>query len=1014
VRIDALQQGLAAHFEERRAEHPGRLLYLLEHGRFGDSADALLSAVRDALADHSIDSGWWNARSLPLLVAATEVGYDYEGTGTDFWPIFERRFAVFDPFDRQILSRLFETAASRYGLAKPSETPWNLSFCHIAWPVLHAILPSELLQPLTRALREVRGRIDLEATDADLLAPIRSRAVLVNSYRLTAWLDNEVIAASIIRSFLNPSHPPSIGPSAMARITSDLDRDEVAATALRDARRRQKSHGALAAKRPPRRRGPDDIRLAPLVLRRFEQHWSFALKIPQMEEAERVAAREALDTIRWKTQLWGQGRAMPSRNLFSDYPIALGVEALPTSETPLLSDLASTPLTADARAFLESLRVSVSPLLLFADADASGDYAQLQTTTISANSKYILLTGSDHLPPPPSATLSGRIAGYHVIQIDGGASDVAPWLASLGFSVRTSAQFRWVGDVELEQHRPVRRFAAGSRLAFELSSTPGDCTASLMGPDGKASSITGPSPLLGFFMPETVGRYRIGYGDGEATEFDVAERAEPLPILSIDADAGTGSVTDLAMRSVVLRFDSIASVEEAALEIRIESSGREISRATAILPDTPCRLAPAHAIWDELLSERVVRDLLDARSATLTVIVYGLARADFRFEAVLAPFAWSRSESGELEAADESGPLKVYQGVAFEPLRIGALKDQPLSAANSNGGEDVRLFRAGHDLPHVGGGLCVGPKMWRPHDAAQPRTPERLLRRFDEERDKVDARTIIDALISWSAASVDHPLTQYRRGQVVHSLERWTVAQLCGDRWAAAEAQLLRQRGSRFAEAFLNACENLGIGFADVQLPRQQKDLLHRTLLRLMKDRGVALKPAVGGNPLDEEIAAALDEIFNDAYVIVADAIEAVGDTCPFDPDEDIDVGEASETWDTAVKAASRATAMGDLVELLRPLEAGDQLSLADFETMTADESIDLLDVWISKNRPQQHSRAWNRELVEAAFWLLAKPGVAARLAWPAAAQRLLADQFSARAIRYAALRFRGEEMTTQ
>lgn len=970
-------------------------------------------AVRDALAHNSIDSGWWNSRSLPLLVTTTEVGYDYEGTGTDFWPIFERRFAVCDPFDRQILSRLFDAAASRYGLAKPIDSPWNLAFCHIAWPVLHAILPSELLQPLTRALRDVRGRIDLEASDADLLTPIRSRATLFNSYRLIAWLDNEVIAASIIRSFLNPSYPPAIDPGTMARITSDLARDEVAATALRDARRRQKSHETLATKRPPRRRVADDIRLAPLILRRFEQHWSFALKIPQMEEAERVTAREALDTIRWRTQLWGQGRTIPSRNLFSDYPIALGVEALPTADTPLLSELGSLPLTVDARAFLESLRVAVDPVLLFADADAGGDFAQLQTTTISANSKYLILVGPERLPPPPSATLLGRVAGYHIVQIDGGTIDVATWVAQFGLSVRSSAQLRWVGDVELEQHRPVRRFSPGSRLAFELYASAGDCNASLRDPDGKTSSITGPSPLLGYFTPEVTGRYVVAYGDGETTEFDVAERAEPVSILSIDADAGTGSITDLATRAVVLRFDSIASVQEAALEIRIEASGREISRASGILPDTPCRLAPSHAIWDQLLTERVVADLLDARSATLTVIIYGLARADFRFEAVLAPFTWSHSGNGILSATDESGALMVYRGAASEPLRICGLNAPGNSLPSADAGDDVQLFRAGSDAPLVGGGICIGPKIWRASEAVKPRRPDRLLRRFDEERETMDARTIIDALISWSAASVDHPLTQYRRGQVISELERWAVAQLCGERWATAETRLSRQKGSRFAEAFLDGCETLGVGFADVPLPGPQKDLLRRTLLRLMKDRGLQLKPAIGGGPISEEIAALLDELFNDAYVIVADAIEAVGDTCAFDPDEDIDVGEASESWDGAVRAASRATAMGDLIELLRPLEAADRLSLADFETMTADECIDLLEEWISKNRPPQHARAWNRDLVEAAFWLLAKPGVAARLSWRTATQLLLADQFSARAIRYAALRFRGEEAAT-
>ncbi|MBW8837003.1 MAG: hypothetical protein JF605_18650 [Burkholderia sp.] len=64
-----------------------------------------------------------------------------------------------------------------------------------------------------------------------------------------------------------------------------------------------------------------------------------------------------------------------------------------------------------------------------------------------------------------------------------------------------------------------------------------------------------------------------------------------------------------------------------------------------------------------------------------------------------------------------------------------------------------------------------------------------------------------------------------------------------------------------------------------------------------------------------------------------------------------------------------------------------------------------MLHDWIGKNRPPHQARNWSRDLVESAYWLLAKPAVAARLPWRAAAERLLADRFSARAIRYAALR---------
>jgi hypothetical protein len=105
------------------------------------------------------------------------------------------------------------------------------------------------------------------------------------------------------------------------------------------------------------------------------------------------------------------------------------------------------------------------------------------------------------------------------------------------------------------------------------------------------------------------------------------------------------------------------------------------------------------------------------------------------------------------------------------------------------------------------------------------------------------------------------------------------------------------------------------------------------------------------------------------------------------------------------LRAAAREAALIELVDLLRPLDAGDALSLADLESMLPDDVVELLHDWIAKNRPAHHARQWNRDLVESAYWLFARPAVAARLSWKAATERLLADAFSARAIRYAALR---------
>ena len=239
----------------------------------------------------------------------------------------------------------------------------------------------------------------------------------------------------------------------------------------------------------------------------------------------------------------------------------------------------------------------------------------------------------------------------------------------------------------------------------------------------------------------------------------------------------------------------------------------------------------------------------------------------------------------------------------------------------------------------------------------------------------------------------------------MRQLDGWLVEQLCGLRWAELEQSLSTRREGSFVAAFLAACARLEIGYEPVALSAAQRSLLDRILVRLIDAQRVPITLEMSREPIDEELAESLDEMFNAAYAVLRDEIEMVGETCPFDLDVDIDVGGESERWDRALRAAATQAAMIELVDLLRPLDAGDLLSLADFDTMLADDVIDLLLDWIGKHQPPHHVRNWNRDTVEAAYWLFAKPGVVARLSWRAAVERLLANGFAARAIRYAALR---------
>jgi hypothetical protein len=81
-------QALANHFADLALSRGQLPLFAIEHGLDEAALSGLRAAVsRNLEADPQLQGATWSWAYLPLLVVATEVGYRYRGTGTDFWPV---------------------------------------------------------------------------------------------------------------------------------------------------------------------------------------------------------------------------------------------------------------------------------------------------------------------------------------------------------------------------------------------------------------------------------------------------------------------------------------------------------------------------------------------------------------------------------------------------------------------------------------------------------------------------------------------------------------------------------------------------------------------------------------------------------------------------------------------------------------------------------------------------------------------------------------------------------------
>jgi len=69
-------------------------VFSIEHGLNEDERTRLETIVSSAVRRYGTSPEYWRNAYLPLLAAASEVGYVYQGTGTDFWPKLEKRLKI--------------------------------------------------------------------------------------------------------------------------------------------------------------------------------------------------------------------------------------------------------------------------------------------------------------------------------------------------------------------------------------------------------------------------------------------------------------------------------------------------------------------------------------------------------------------------------------------------------------------------------------------------------------------------------------------------------------------------------------------------------------------------------------------------------------------------------------------------------------------------------------------------------------------------------------------------------
>ena len=225
--IDEWHKRLHDHFvklrHERDSSSPGGLVFALEHG-LGAEEDLpkLDDVVRSTVAKGLLPSQAW----LPLVVYAAEIGYRYEGD--KYWPVFEAETPgwAHQPAGREYIRKKYELFAKMYGGARPSGR-WAMWFRNIAWPITHAVLPTDLQRHLARLLSDYRHAFTAELlkNHEELGERLAARSTNTSS-RFRQFAENTSLLGLVAASLLgDEDETPLLSPKVLHRIVLDLSRE---------------------------------------------------------------------------------------------------------------------------------------------------------------------------------------------------------------------------------------------------------------------------------------------------------------------------------------------------------------------------------------------------------------------------------------------------------------------------------------------------------------------------------------------------------------------------------------------------------------------------------------------------------------------------------------------------------------------------------------------------------------------------------------------------------------------
>ena len=158
---------------------------------------------------------------VPLLICAiaSEIGFAYEGVGTIFWSHFDQVIGhTASLVQRQRIAEVYRALAERYRLSHPTHSAFSEHFSIIAWPIANALLPSDLVGPVSRLLERAPVGALPGTGRSPNFASLRAWASAAEGARLVDWLRLEAPTARVLTALLTENRGSMLPPASYQRL----------------------------------------------------------------------------------------------------------------------------------------------------------------------------------------------------------------------------------------------------------------------------------------------------------------------------------------------------------------------------------------------------------------------------------------------------------------------------------------------------------------------------------------------------------------------------------------------------------------------------------------------------------------------------------------------------------------------------------------------------------------------------------------------------------------------------